>query len=372
MKPLRLFALLALALGSLPARAANVGDRAPEIHFDKILPEQPASNASIQSLTGKVVVVEMWATWCGPCIEAIPHLNKLAEEFKDGSVVFISVSNEEPAVVEAFLKKRPISGLVGIAHTQDPAPLYGVEGIPSTILIDRSGKIAGITNPDLLTASMLEGLLRGQPLPTISLSIQPSQTWGGLSFTGTNNVDLKSESLRTIIWRLWGIQESRVLGDPLSDPTGYDVSLSIPGTTKATFSPWARDVISSAFHIKVTRETRDTEALVLSKTLEKPPALQPTGTCTDLNNQQILPAIPPATGGAFKLCYTEVSMVAKMLESYAKKTVVDETGITGKYDIQISYDKSGPDGLIEGLRKAGFKIEQAHRMIDFLIVTKAN
>jgi thiol-disulfide isomerase/thioredoxin len=97
-----------------------VGDRALEIHFDKLLPEQPVASARFEALAGKVVVLEMWATWCGPCVKAIPHLNELAGKFKDRPVVFLSVTDEEQKVVEAFLNKRRISGWVGIAHTQNP------------------------------------------------------------------------------------------------------------------------------------------------------------------------------------------------------------------------------------------------------------
>ena len=118
MKRLGLFALLGLVLGSLLTAAVKVGDCGPAIHFDKLLPEQPAANASFEALAGKAVVLEIWATWCGPCVGAIPHLNELAEKFKDRPIVFLSVTNEEPAVVEGLLKKRPISGLVGIAHIE--------------------------------------------------------------------------------------------------------------------------------------------------------------------------------------------------------------------------------------------------------------
>jgi len=55
--------------------------------------EQPPSGW--QDLTGKVVVIEFWATWCGPCVAAIPHLNELSRKFQNRGVQIISVSDEE-------------------------------------------------------------------------------------------------------------------------------------------------------------------------------------------------------------------------------------------------------------------------------------
>jgi uncharacterized protein (TIGR03435 family) len=370
-KRLGLLALLSLASGTLATPATGVGERVPEIYFDEILPNQPVSNASFEAFTGKVVVLEMWATWCGACVSAIPHLNELAEEFKDRGVVFLSVTDEEPAKVEAFLKERPIRGLVGIAHTHRPATLYDA-GIPSTFLIDASGKIAGRIDPGRLTAPMLEGLMRGQALPAIDLKIQQSHTLEISHRLGLNSEDMKNASLRSIVSSLWGIRESRLIGEPLNDKNAYDVSLSIPGATSANFRSWERNVIAGAFHIKVNRETRDTEVWVLTKTPVKPPTLQPAGTISDLNYQGWFPAIPPKVGGSLKLLNSEVSFLAQFLETAARRPVVDETGINGKYDINVSYDKADPDGIIEAMQKSGFKIEPAHRMIEFLVVTRAD
>ena len=108
MKHIGLFSLFVLVSIAPLAAAATVGDRAPEIHFDRLLPDQPLANARFDALAGKVVVLDLWATWCAPCVKAIPHHNELVEQFKDQPVIFLSVSNEEPSVVEAFLKERPM------------------------------------------------------------------------------------------------------------------------------------------------------------------------------------------------------------------------------------------------------------------------
>jgi len=370
-KRLCLPALLGLASGALLTAAPKVGDRAPNIHFDKLLPQQPAANAGFEALAGKTIVLEMWATWCGGCITAIPHLNELAEKFKDRPIVFLSATNEEPAVVEAFLKKRPIGGLVGIAHTESPLKLYGVEGIPVTFLIDAAGKIAGSTDPEMLSASMLEDLMAGRPLAPLYLTVQPRVSNSFRTVAGRNSL-VMSATLRSIISHLWGIQQSRMSGAPLDDATMYDLSLSIPGATPENFRSWARDVVAAAFHIKVNRDTRETEVWILAKTEVKPAVLvHPAAAVDSTALYGWRPATPPAAGGSMKLVGCAVSDIAIFLEMAAKKPVLDETGITGAYDFHLSYDQPDPNGSIEAMRKLGFKVESARRPIDFLVVTRA-
>jgi uncharacterized protein (TIGR03435 family) len=359
-KRLGLFTLLGLT-GSVTA-AVNVGGRAPNIHFDKLLPEQPAANAKFESLSGKAVVLEMWATWCGACVNAIPHLNQLAERFKGRPIVFLSATDEEPAVVEAFLKKQPISGLVGIAHTDSPWKLYDVEGIPATFLIDAAGIIAGSTDPEMLSASMLEDLMTGRPLPPVELTIRSFRTTDSISsFAGRNSLTMKGTRLAGIISHLWDVRQSRMSGEPLDDTTIYDLSLSIPGATSANFRSWARDVVAAAFHVKVNRETRETDVWILAKTEVKPAAL-------------VQPAAPGASqlfAGSLQLRNSTVPVLVMLLESAARKPAFDETGITGSYDFNLSYDKTDPKAPIEAMRKLGFKVDPARRMIDFLVVTRA-
>lgn len=57
---------------------------------------------------GRSVVLEFWATWCTPCVEAIPHLNSLAEKYAGDKLVFVSISDEKGEVVEKFMANHPM------------------------------------------------------------------------------------------------------------------------------------------------------------------------------------------------------------------------------------------------------------------------
>ncbi len=377
-------ALLGFASSAFLAGAIKVGDRAPEIRFDKLLPEQPVANASFQVLAGKAVVLEFWATWCAPCVEEIPHLNQLAQKFKDRPIVFLSVTDEEPEVVEAFLKKRSVGGLVGIAHTASPWKLYDVEGVPRTVLVDATGKVAGITFPTFLKESALEDLLAGRPLslpnpfgsfleparedagpaPLLDLVLRPSSNPSGSTITmGPDRLLMKGVKLGPILSNLFDFPQTRLTGQPLEDAALYDLSFSVPFASRAAFPALAREAASVAFHIKVGPETRETDVWILAKTDARPAALvEPASAGGSMSRAGL---------GSLKLTNCAMPALVQALESAAGRPVLDETGIAGKFDFSLTYDAHDPEGAVAALRKLGFKVESARRPIEFLVVTKA-
>jgi thiol-disulfide isomerase/thioredoxin len=98
---------------------------------------------SAASLKGKVVVVDFWATWCGPCVSELPNLAKLYKKYENNpGVVFCSIDTNEPAsTIKPFMGKYNYSFNVLIGNLTPVSKAYGVEGIPTKFLIDRSGKI---------------------------------------------------------------------------------------------------------------------------------------------------------------------------------------------------------------------------------------
>ena len=90
--------------------------------------------------SGEVVVLNFWATWCGPCVAEIPDLVQLATEIEREGGVVIGISSEEPDAVRAFVaaQKIPYQMLTGSFW---PPPFDRINSVPTTFIIDASGRI---------------------------------------------------------------------------------------------------------------------------------------------------------------------------------------------------------------------------------------
>lgn len=137
----------------------RVGERPPALGIEELLQAPKGAGADWKSLEGKVVVLEFWATWCGPCIVSLPHLNELAEKFKDKPVQFISVTNESRLVVERFLGQRQMRGWIGLDTDNSMIRDYGVGSIPHAVVVDKTGTVRAVTIPARLTERFLNELV---------------------------------------------------------------------------------------------------------------------------------------------------------------------------------------------------------------------
>jgi len=95
----------------------------------------------LSDLKGKVVLIDFWATWCGPCREELPIIEKLHREFKDKNLVALGISNEDRDTIEKFLKNNPLTFPILLDEKGKVAKSYRVVAIPRLLLIDKTGKI---------------------------------------------------------------------------------------------------------------------------------------------------------------------------------------------------------------------------------------
>ena len=100
----------------------------------------------LSDYSGKVLIVDLWATWCGPCRQEIPHLIEMAKDYKSKGVEIVGLTTEDPASqgdqVKQFSQQFKINYAVGFADAQMAGGLMnGRNGIPQTIIIGRDGKV---------------------------------------------------------------------------------------------------------------------------------------------------------------------------------------------------------------------------------------
>ena len=97
----------------------------------------------LSNLKGKVVMLDFWGTWCGPCVSELPNLVKLYDKYKDNpDVVFYGVDvNEQPPVIKKFMEEKKYSFNVLISDGTTVQKDYGVTAVPTKFLIDKQGRI---------------------------------------------------------------------------------------------------------------------------------------------------------------------------------------------------------------------------------------
>ncbi len=129
--------------GNLDAiRPISEGDVAPPL----VLPTVTATGElgakqDLHALAGQVVVVDFWATWCGPCLASMPHLDMLARKHPD--LVVLAVDIDDAKKARALFDKRGFSPRL-LADDGEVSERYGVSTIPHTVVIDRGGRVRGV------------------------------------------------------------------------------------------------------------------------------------------------------------------------------------------------------------------------------------
>lgn len=126
-----------LTVFSMPSMALTTGDAAPAF-------ELPGDAASIKlsAYKGKVVYVDFWASWCGPCKESFPWLNEMQAKYgaKGFQVVGINVDAKTDDA-KTFLKQVPAKFTVAYDDKGLTPKQFGIKGMPSSVLIDANGKV---------------------------------------------------------------------------------------------------------------------------------------------------------------------------------------------------------------------------------------
>lgn len=134
-----LVVLLALAV---PAGCLAAGDLPPTPAPDFTLPGRDGKPVRLSQLKGQVVMVNFWASWCGPCRQEFPVLDQLYRKYKPMGFTLLGVNVEsETELAQKFLAQTPASFPILFDRQNATSKLYGVSAMPTTLMIDRRGNV---------------------------------------------------------------------------------------------------------------------------------------------------------------------------------------------------------------------------------------
>ena len=124
-----------------PVQGPRIGKLAPDFR----LPNLEGQSISLSDFRGKPVLINFWASWCGPCLYEMPFIQEIFEEWSDQGLVILAIDmGESLATVKDFLQSHNFSFPVLLDIDQDVALEYNIRGIPTTFFIDKDGIIREI------------------------------------------------------------------------------------------------------------------------------------------------------------------------------------------------------------------------------------
>lgn len=129
----------ALLIVSQFSWAVGIGDTAPDFKIPRL---EAKGQIDLKRYRGKVVYVDFWASWCGPCRQSLPILNQIRKDYRSKGFEVIAINlDEEREDAMAFLKQFPVSYPTARDTTGKVPESYGLQGMPTAYLVDKKGRV---------------------------------------------------------------------------------------------------------------------------------------------------------------------------------------------------------------------------------------
>jgi uncharacterized protein (TIGR03435 family) len=358
--------------------------QAPDLHVSQWVQAPVGFSGNLHELRGRVVVLEFWATWCEPCVSAIPHLNQLADEFQHNDVIFLALTDDNADRLTPFLAKHPINAIIGVDTERKSWKSFDVPSIPHTVLIGRDGRIIGATLPENITSETLRQALAGNNpalptkegipsdlawddhlqwpdgvRPTMYAIIKPIKTLTSGAKPQPGHLTVDGAPLEALVWLAYQTNSFHIDWRMPNDKQTYRAAFRVPEGREDHLFPYMRETLAEMFDIDARWTEQAREVYVLRRIKGRAPL---PASSADKEIAQML-------RGTMTLRDEPISKLCEMLASSFNAIVLDETGIDGRYDFELPYQPGQPEMTSEALNKLGFETTKARRDIPVLVVS---
>lgn len=397
---LLLFTLLSTQI-SFGQINVKVGEKVPDLVITDYIQNTPSD----KNFNNKFKIVEFWATWCGPCLAAVPHINELQNKYKDNkNLVFISISDETPEKIKKTLDKIRFETIVVSDQSQKSHKSLIMKGesysIPQTILIDNQNIVRWIGYPNLLNHEVIDNFLSGQLGPKAKPDVEKVDK---KELVG-NDVDIQKIYTNTDIHyavafsrtnpaKMAGIGNYMDVGNGrlmlfkhdaqsalsiINGEPAYKIIVEKPISEEIFDFMYKNDQYKAKTGINndanAVLSQNEIKSFLLKKlnakesmvNIPKDVYLLKVADADKLKNSENLSKTTNSHYGSSASYFTydngKLSKLVPNLYYYFKIIVLDETKTDGKYDFLLKI--GSVEGLIEELNTYGLKLEKTQRNID--------
>ncbi len=362
---------------------AELGKPIPNYTFTDILNSEE-NEISLNDLKGKTVILEFWATWCGPCIPAMKKLDSLQNEFKD-DIEIITISSENNNRLQKFIKSSNTSLRVvsDSIHTAN----FKYKVIPHSIIIDKNGIVRAITSPVNVNKEVIENLITNNEIDLDlkdDFYLDPNLEVKTIKTVANSNYRIELESFD---------QEkrggSRILKDPEGNINGIEMwNSTIPRLYQTLFdiaSPSRMIYKDSLSEDDFPYEKEHQYNLIIEVSDKYQEKWREIGVKFlnenfDINSKMgvdslecyVLKSVDNSIkqseaesteymfmGTILNTKKIKMSQLAEYLENFTPIPVLDKTNLNGEYDIDLEWQAEDPKTIHSELEKYGLELVRA-------------
>ncbi len=400
----------------------KIGDKVPDITIDNIR-NYKTTKAKLSDFRGKLLILDFWATWCGPCVAMIPKMNGLQKEFGD-KIQFLSITYQAEKEAMTFLSRldkqnSSHSNLPLVFGDKLLKNLFPHQTLPHYVWIDKDGKVVAITGYDAVTADNIntqltqggfETLLKTDAISNYDyndpLFLDPQKAnlvrtqsvltgyIEGLRAASSHNVNSTNAGLKKKITatnlsmvRLFQVAMGKGTGQYTWDKTILEVSDTTKVRNRSSGSKyieWLSNGNGFCYELILPEKFTDPFAIMeqdlrryflnYTATIERKPSevlvLQKTSSSDLIKTNGGTPSTKIDATGCW-LINKNLSVLNRWVDSYLKP-VVDETGYDGNVDIELTANMDDLNAINKELSRYHLQYISATREIEFLVIRDKN
>ena len=380
------------------AQPPAVGEKAPELQLSEVIQGPSLNTISLEKLKGKVIVLEFWTTWCGPCVGAFPHINELVNKYKGKPVVFIAVTTDGSHVLMSSLKEKAVrilhnrpldSWIVVDAEGALTGNRYKVSSFPTTVLIDKTGKVDAITAPFNLNEAIFDNLLADKPSglarpaapvivqqpvvavdkdkvePVFSASLKKQTRIGGSTSSSSTHYFMYSGTVTDVLKWTYGISPFRIIYKDAMPDSHWTVDVTFPIGQDSTVKDYFKKMVPPGLGMTVTKGKQEMEVYVMKYEQVTPKEKKSVLTVSDPTLKM---GHLSSSEGTVLGSHWSFSGILSQCQSLLGSFIMDETSLQGYYDLSLFYREGNAPSIIEALKDCGLIVTKEKRMIDVLFV----